>query len=55
MKYKYSHHEFSEAAIKYDEECIQQIVTFIQEGFNPFEVRDAAAISNIVTNSQIDQ
>ena len=45
---------FSEAAIKYDEECVQQVATFIQERFNPFEVREAAAISNI-TNSQIDQ
>ena len=56
VKYKYSHHhEFSEAAIKYDDECVQQVVTFIQERFNHFEVGEAAAISNIVTNSQIDQ
>ena len=34
-EYSY-HHEFSEAALKYDEECVHQVVTFIQERFNPF-------------------
>jgi len=47
------HHEFSKSITEGDETCVNQIIEYIEERFNPFETAKESEIVNIVTKTQI--
>ena len=49
------HHEFSQALTEADEECVEQIVTYIAERNNPFDTSITTNVTNIVTEKEVNK
>jgi len=55
MKAKYSlHDEFSDATTKHDELCIQQMIAYVVERDNSFDLSSNDKMRNLVTGKEID-
>ena len=49
------HHEFAESTTETDTSCVNQMIHYIQQRFNPFDVADVDAVVNIVTGTHLSQ
>ena len=49
------HHEFSQTLTEADEECVEQIITYIGERKNPFDTAITTKVTNIVTGKEINK
>ena len=49
------HHEFSQTLTEADEECVEQIVTYIGERNNPFDPAITTKVTNIVTGKEVNK
>ena len=49
------HHEFSQTLTEADEECIEQIVTYIAERNSPFDTAITTKVTNIVTWKEVNK
>ena len=47
------HHEFSVSATKHDLEAVEQVMSYVSERSNPFDL-SSTTLTNIVTGKQID-
>ena len=49
------HYKFSQALTEADEECVEQIVTYIAERNNPFDTSITTNVTNIVTGKEVNK
>ena len=49
------HHEFSQTLTEADEECVEQIVTYIAERNNPFDTSITTKVTNIMTGKEVNK
>ena len=49
------YHEFSQSLIEADEECVVQIVNYIEERNNPFDTSSVTKLTNLITGKEMSK